>query len=165
MRKARIALVLMTALGTAACGGGGKTEGSGGEPENPQDSKLKVTTVDFGFLSEPSSVRGGTVKMTVVNEGKEPHEVNFYRLKEGVSFEEWQEAALADPRLNRLNLEAGLELSSAAGGLLSNVDPGQEITTTIELESGSYGMVCQVMETDKIKPHYALGMIQSFEVT
>ena len=147
-RVALIALLLGGLL--AACGdddsGEGATATTAAEAEIPE---LKVTGNEYSF-STASSVKGGYVKVTLDNKGKEPHQAQLLRINDGVTPQQLQEAA-SDTTGGKL-----LGLTTITGGV-NAIDGGATQSAVSKLDPGSYLMLCFVPAPDG-QPHVAKGM-------
>jgi uncharacterized cupredoxin-like copper-binding protein len=134
---------LALALVAAACEGGG----GGGTVE--------VTLVEYAIAANPSSIPAGEVTFQVTNEGPEDlHELYVFRTD------------LAPDQLptnpdGTVDEDAeGIELV----GETEEFPPGESRTLTLNLEAGSYVLVCNIYEEEEQEAHYAEGMRASFTV-
>lgn len=154
-RVALIALLLGGPL--AACGdddsGDGATATTAAEAEIPE---LKVTGNEYSF-STASSVKGGYVKVTLDNEGKEPHQAQLLRINDGVTPQQLQEAA-GDTTGGKL-----LALTTITGGV-NAIEGGATQSAVSKLDPGSYLMLCFVPAPDG-QPHVAKGMQSQLTVS
>ncbi len=155
-----VALVL--AVGAAACGDDEEDGGDDGATATPTEDaaaaipEVEVGALDFSFTA-PSSISGGLTRFTLNNTGAEPHQLQFVRLNDGVTFEQFQEAVgQPDP-------SGAIALVSFAGGP-NTVDPGQSAEAASDLQPGAHVLLCFVSGDDGI-PHLAKGMIRQMEVT
>lgn len=116
--------------------------------------EITITTADYTF-SAPAEIPSGLVSVVLENEGKEPHHVQFARLKEGVTIPQFQQA-----------LQAGLEEAVKhvfwVGGP-SVVDGGGSGKVTLQLEPGTHMLLCFVPDAEGV-PHLAHGMVGAMEV-
>lgn len=182
MRKRRMswwALGASVALVAAACGGGGEkavqesavveeqpvaaAEGPSAQEEAVEPTPLEIVTVDFAFdFNGASSVPAGPVEVFLENQGAQHHHAQFFKLNDGVTYEEFRKAVKKDRRLSG-DLKR-VELSTIAGGIAHAVRPGTSQHQTSELEPGLYAVMCSILDIDSSKPHHALGMIAPFRV-
>jgi uncharacterized cupredoxin-like copper-binding protein len=116
---------------------------------------VSVVARDYGYRM-PAEIPAGMVRMTLRNEGPEPHHAQPARLREGVTQERFNEELQRGP-------EAALPLLSFPGGP-SVIGPGGTQEVTLNLAAGEYVMLCFVESPDGA-PHLAKGMIQPFRVT
>jgi uncharacterized cupredoxin-like copper-binding protein len=141
----RLTLLVMTALVASlagACGGGG------GET-------VDITLQEFAIGVTPSSVPAGEVTFEVTNEGPEDvHEFVVLRTD------------LAPTELptdeNGVVLEEG-------GGIevfdeIEDIPVGESESLTLDLDGGSYVLICNIWDEDEQEAHYAEGMRASFTV-
>jgi uncharacterized cupredoxin-like copper-binding protein len=98
--------------------------------------------------------------LEVVNDGKLPHEVSFYRLPSGGS-----RGAAAVRRyidsIGRKPLHPSVPFPAAGG--VAAIAPGTSVRTKLDLEPGEYVAICLVPEPGK-GSHAELGMIARFRV-
>ncbi len=122
-------------------------------------SEVKVIATEFAFETDVSSIPAGKVKTVLINDGKQPHQVGFYRLNEGVAFDYFKRTVMRDetqiPRLAR----------GGVVGVMRTVGSG-ETGSTIggPLESGTYALMCFIRDEKTAKTHAELGMIAPFAV-
>ena len=83
--------------------------------------------------------------------------MTLFRLEEGKTVEDFRQAMLTAPPMS-----AAPAWAVPAGGP-GAIDPGDESNVFLNLEPGSYAMVCFVPAPDGV-PHFAKGMLQGLEV-
>lgn len=138
-------------------------------PAQTEPADLTITATDFDFAL-PTSVSAGAYDFTLINRGKQPHHAQFYRLAQGVSFEEFREAVLSNPEF-RLDLPVDLVAGPPTAGVLANVAPGERDNERGELERGVYAVACSVRDIElgtgkgSGSAHHALGMVAEVQVT
>ncbi len=146
---------LIAALGAAAtlvaCGTGGGG-GAGGSAQQAQPTQVTIETHEFKFGVSTESVSAGLVEITHQNAGKEPHQVQIFRLNDGVQFGEFKKTVTKD----KTGLDT-LAQGEPAGGT-SEVAPGGSGTAWVDLDEGVYALVCFV------QGHHAKGMVHPLEV-
>jgi hypothetical protein len=131
-----------------ACGG---DEASTPPPEAQPPERLAITASEFKFdTGGTNSVGAGLVSIVLDNVGKRPHQVQLLRLNEGVAFNQLRGALRDERKL--------LSLVSISGGA-APISPGGTQEATVNLEPGSYTLICFV------EGHHLKGMVQPFEVT
>ena len=136
-----------------ACGGNGSgTQTPSGNNQTAPPAQLNVTTADFKFEVDQESVPAGWVELIQENTGKAPHEVQMFRLNEGVTFQQFKKASKG-PGITKVATTVG----GTAGTAGISTDRTQAVT--LELEEGSYALICFV------QGHNMRGMIAPFEVT
>lgn len=147
-------VVAVALLLGAACGGG--EAGGNAAPAAAEDepAQVEIVGVDFGFEVEPEVIPAGDVETTLVNEGKEPHQAGYYRLNDGVEYEEFVKAIIADASQIPQLSEGG------RAGVMRPVNPGDTYSRPgDELEPGTYALLCSVRDPKTGKNHYELGMV------
>jgi len=135
-------VLLVAALFVSAC------QGVASIPE------YEIKAKDYSYEA-PQEMQAGWVRIHLINEGQKPHHVQFLRLKDGVTLEQFQ-AALQKGEMDALPLVnfyggVGVESPSAQG------------TVEVNLTEGQYVLACFVSDEDQI-PHLAKGMIMPVKV-
>jgi plastocyanin len=147
------AATLVLALGAAACGGDDDDEGEESAATTTEETSAGAVNVigdDFSFeLSATPSA--DTQEITFENVGKEPHEILFAKLNEGVTIDEAIEAQ------GRKGTTEMIGATFAKPG-----EEGKPIEVKQPLEPGNYAMVCAIPY--KGDPHYDLGMQTEFTI-
>ena len=124
--------------------------------ERADVAQIAITTHDFSFEA-PSSAPGGAVRITVDNQGTEPHQVELVRVRRGADQDGVAAAVL------RMDPAALNSLVTYHGGP-NAVPPGEQRTTITELEPGRYVMLCFVAAPDGLL-HVHKGMVGAIEIT
>ena len=151
--RAWIVAILAAGLLLGACGGDG-TEEEEAAPAAAEPAQLNFTARDFKFdTGGTTSVPAGLVEITLTNAGKEPHQVQLFKLKPGADFKTFSKTLIQD----RTGI-AYLQSASSVGGL-GGLQPGESQSVTNRLEPGDYALVCFV------EGHHARGMMSPFQVT
>ncbi len=147
----QLASAALLALATACT-----TEGSAREATPPvrPANVVTVTATDFAF-DAPASIPAGPTTLRLVNRGPELHHLQLVRIEEGHTFQE----------LASLKEHAGPPPSwiRFVGGPNAPV-PGAESLTTVNLEPGSYAIICLIPSADGV-PHMMKGMARPLTVT
>lgn len=117
---------------------------------------VTITAAEYAF-APPAGVQGGLTEVRLANRGKETHHMTLYRLEDGKTLEDFRQAMLSAPPGS-----AAPEWAVPSGGP-GAAAPGAESNAFLDLESGSYAMVCYVPAPDGA-PHFAKGMLQGLEV-
>lgn len=125
--------------------------GCGGPPQATIPSVTMVAT-DYAFEA-PQSVPIGLVSITLDNQGKEDHQVNIARMRDGVTREQITQALEGPP-------EQLLPLLSFVGGV-NTIAPGKQQTVVVNLPAGDYMGFCFIASPDG-KAHVEKGMTASF---
>ena len=110
---------------------------------------VTVTARDFAF-GAPSSIPAGLTTIRLENGGEEMHHVQLVRLDEGRTIEELMAAARAG------------DIAPAWARLVGGPNtpgPGGTAEATLELEPGSYAIVCVIPSPDGV-PHLMKGMVK-----
>jgi hypothetical protein len=122
--------------------------------------QVRVTALDYRFEGIPSALPAGTVAFTLSDQGAEPHDLDVYRINEGVP-QPFQELALLPKEQKDVVL-------TEVEGISTN--PGDAETEFMTLIPGRYGVACLVPQGSTPTadgtgpPHAALGMIAEFTV-
>ena len=128
-------------LAAASCGGGGET--------------VEVTLQEFSIGTEPTSAGAGDVTFDVSNEGPDDtHEFVLFKTDLGITELPTDEngAVVEDGE--------GLELIDE----IEDIPVGDSQSLTLDLDAGSYVIVCNIWDEDEQEAHYAEGMRTSFTV-
>ena len=118
---------------------------------------VRVVTVhakEFAF-DIPKSIPAGPTTFRLVNDGKEFHHLSIIKLEQGKTAADFAEAMKGGPPP---------EWAVAVGGPNAAV-PGQTIAATIDMEPGSYVVVCFIPSPGEQMPHAAKGMVAPLTVT
>jgi hypothetical protein len=128
------------------------------EPSVAAGSEVNVTLQEFAVLPDVQSVPAGSVTFNATNIGPmDPHELVVVRTdlpagelptREDGSFDEEAE---------------GVEVI----GEIEEFDVGMTQSMTLDLEPGSYVLLCNLVEEEDgvVEAHYSLGMWVPFEVS
>ncbi|MEO8562702.1 MAG: hypothetical protein ABI601_11540 [bacterium] len=120
--------------------------------------KVPVVTVhakEFAFTA-PASIAPGMTSFRLVNDGKVLHHLSVIKLAEGKTFADFQ-AAMKNPG-------PPPTWSTAVGGPNAAV-PGGSVEATLNLEAGTYVLVCFIPSPGETMPHMAKGMMQPLTVS
>lgn len=151
------------------------------EPAASELPVLELKASDYAFEFPSEQVPAGWVTVEFENVGAQEHFAYFYRLPDGVSFEQHMQETLIPFGEIWNRYEAG-ELSRgeawtalhedlpqwffedvrAVGGV-GLTEPGSTAVTTVHFEPGTYVVECYVKAPNG-QWHTAMGMIDSFEV-
>jgi hypothetical protein len=153
MRKLAIAVLMVSAL-FAACG---KNDNPSVDNATPAATNINVTTKDFAFADAPETVTVDSLaKLTIKNEGTEPHEAAIIKLAEGKT-------------MTDVTTFLGSKTPSgpppfATFGGTTAVDPGSSASVTQAIPAGNYAFICFIAGQDGV-PHFAKGMLKGLTVT
>lgn len=117
--------------------------------------EVKIDAVDFSYTA-PDTIRAGWVRVILTNSGAEPHHVQFLRLNDGVTFEQFQEAL-------KQGEGPALALVKQMGGV-GAVAPTLSAQSVLNLTPGEYVILCLIASPGDHTPHMAKGMIKSLTV-
>jgi hypothetical protein len=123
--------------------------------------QVRVTAAEYRFEGVPPTLPAGTVAFTMSNQGAETHELDVYRINEGVPQPFPELVVLPDDRRDVLLTSVG-EIST---------NPGATDTEFMTLIPGRYGIACPVPQGTTPEadgtgpPHATLGMVAEFTVT
>jgi len=116
-------------------------------------SVVTIRAKDYAF-DAPAEITGGTVTFHYFNDGPDLHHVQLIRLAEGKTVADLLQAMKAPGPFP--------SWATVAGGP-NVVDPGNELTATIDVMPGDYAIVCFVDTPDHV-PHLMKGMAQALKV-
>jgi plastocyanin len=116
----------------------------------------EVTLQDFAYVGLTTLTPGGHT-VTVTNDGPQPHEATLVKLNEGVTVEQVVQA------FNATEAPSGPPPWTSAGGI-AGLATGTTATMEIEVEAGSYALICFIPDPASGKPHAALGMVGGIAV-
>ena len=136
-------ILLIAALFVSAC------QGAASIPE------YVIKAKEYSFET-PQEMQAGWARIHLINEGQEPHHVQFLRLKDGVTLEQFQAA------LQKGEMDA-LPLVNFYGGV-SVESPGGQGSVVVKLAEGQYVIACFVPDDEDQVPHLAKGMIMPVKV-
>ena len=129
------------------------------QPPADQPVQLEIVATDFAFALDNSTVPSGEVKTVLVNKGRQPHQVGYYRLDDGVDYETFVQKVVKDDSMIPQLAEGG------RAGVLRAVYPGDSyVRPSDELGPGTYALICSIRDVDSGRMHYELGMIERLEV-
>jgi uncharacterized cupredoxin-like copper-binding protein len=117
--------------------------------------EVSIDAMDFSYTA-PETIGAGWVRVKLSNSGKEPHHVQFLRLNDGVTLEQFQDAL-------KQGEGPALALVKEMGGV-GVVAPGASAKAVINLTEGEYVILCFVPSPNDHVPHLAKGMIKSLMI-
>jgi uncharacterized cupredoxin-like copper-binding protein len=136
------AALLIAVVLTTACGSSPGTAATG----VPGDGTIVTTEKDFGIALEEASTPAGSVTFDISNDGPSTHELVVLKT-------DLAEDAL--PVDGSTVTEEGLDLVDE----VEDIAPGLGTSLTVDLEPGSYVVICN------IEGHYGAGMHAALTVT
>ena len=144
-RGASILGSVALALSFAACG-----NDEGGEGGN-----VNVTLQEFSVGTDPASAPAGSVTFDATNEGPDDqHEFVVIKTDLGLTDLPVDENGAVDEE------GEGIEIVDE----IEPFDVGETESLTVDLEAGSYVLICNVFDEDENEAHYQEGMRTSFTV-
>ena len=117
--------------------------------------EIRIDAADYAY-TVPESIPSGWVRVILTNSGAEPHHVQFLRLNEGVTFEQFQEALA-------LGEGPALAVVQQMGGV-GAIAPTGSAQAVLNLTAGEYVILCFVPSPSDHVPHLAKGMLQYVKV-
>ncbi len=160
--------VVIFAIGAVACSDDDDADeevGGGDATPTVESTSVEIPSVtivanDYLF-DAPSSIPGGLTRITLRNEAPaEDHQAQLLRLNDDVSYSDF-DAALDDPEVTEADIFALVE--AAVGG--PGTSPGGENENVINLEEGTYALICFIPSPTDNVPHAFKGMRQELDVT
>jgi uncharacterized cupredoxin-like copper-binding protein len=142
--------VTLSGLGLVACG---DDSASSSEPESLTVTASEPSEGKYAF-DLPDEVKGGTLTLTLKNDGAEPHELGLVRVEDGTTAQQFADDVLAPEGAPIPEYVLG-----APGGL-GGVGPSASGTSTVSLEAGTYVYFCTFGDP----PHFQNGMLGEFTV-
>jgi len=118
-------------------------------------SEITIDAADFSYTA-PELVSAGWVRVHLVNTGTESHHVQFLRLNDGVTVQQFEDA------LKQAEGPA-LAMTKQVGGV-GAIAPGGSAQAVINLPAGEYVILCLIPSPSDHVAHHAKGMIKSLTV-
>ncbi len=126
----------------------------------PADTKtlpeIKIDAADYSYTA-PETISSGWVRVILTNSGQEPHHVQFLRLNDGVTAQQFEDA------LKQAEGPA-LAMTKQVGGV-GAVHPGGSAQAVIDLPAGEYVILCLIPSPSDHAAHHSKGMIKSLTVS
>lgn len=116
---------------------------------------VTVTATEFAFAA-PAAIPAGLTTVRVVSQGAEMHHVQLVRLDEGHTVDELMRQA-SQPH-------APIPAWARFVGGPNAPAPGGQSEATMELQAGTYALVCFIPSRDGV-PHMMKGMVKPLTVT
>lgn len=143
-------------VGVTTCSQGDGDGGEAGSGIGAGAGTVIFLAAEYQF-SGPPTVKAGTVTIALSNRGKERHELDIARLKDGVTAQQMVDAEAAGRDASELVADDDV-------GHVGPLDPGAGGQAEVTLVPGTYVYACFVDAPDG-QPHVAKGMFGEFEVT
>jgi len=139
---------------TTSSTGAPNTISTGPGPAAAQATEVAVTATEYSYAA-PAEVRGGLVRLTVANAGRENHQALALRLAPGTTVDAVIRSSGASPP-GPLPYEVVAGTSVERAGATSSV--------SFNASPGNYLFACFVLGADG-RPHVAAGMVRPFTVS
>lgn len=117
--------------------------------------ELRISAMDYSYRA-PLKVRSGWTRVVLTNKGTEPHHVQFLRLNDGVTVDQF-EAALQQGE------GPALAMTQQVGGV-GAIHPGGTASAVIDLAPGEYVLLCLIPSPSDHTAHHTKGMIRGLTV-
>ncbi len=121
-------------------------------------TQVDVIASDYAFELTTDFVAAGPVTFTLINQGSEPHQMQFAAVPDGFTAEDFVTTLQSEGEL------AAFQEFTWAGGV-NGVEPGTSQVATAELAPGHYVVLCFIPTAGEHgMPHLAMGMIDELDV-
>jgi hypothetical protein len=117
--------------------------------------EIKIFATDYNYAA-PKSTSAGWTRVILKNSGSEQHLVQFLRLNDGVTMEQFEEAL-------KQGEGPAFELVKFMGGV-GAVAPSGSAQVVLNLPEGEYVIFCPIPSASDHAPHFVKGMISSLSV-
>ena len=114
--------------------------------------EITIDAVDYSYTT-PETIVAGWVRVILTNSGQEPHHVQFLRLNDGVTVEQFEDAL-------KQGEGPALAMTKQVGGV-GAVHPGGTAQAVLNLPTGEYVILCFIPSPADKVAHHAKGMIKS----
>jgi uncharacterized cupredoxin-like copper-binding protein len=119
------------------------------------EETVQITLQEFSVSADPASVPAGSVTFEATNDG--PDDVHeFVVIATDLAITELPTAE--DGSVDEAG--EGLEVI----GEIEDIPVGETQSVTLDLEAGSYALICNIYDADEDEAHYQEGMRTSFTV-
>jgi len=149
----------MSGTAPAASTGASTTVASTTASDQATGQTLVIKAVDYGFQTM-GSIPGGLTTIQLQNLGKEPHQAQLGRLKDGVTYDQFLAAVKSDLANNGNTSD---EMGTPIGGP-NAVVAGSTGEVIQDLKAGQHVLICFIPNAMGMS-HAALGMILPLTVT
>lgn len=155
MKRVLIASAMMLAV--SACTRGETKEQSKDEAARTDVvlNEVTVRTRDFVF-DLPDTIPAGATSFRLINDGPDLHHVWLVRLEEGKT--------VADLMQALKTAHGALPAWAVDVGGPNTPVPGEESAATLDLEAGSYALICVIPSKQDGVPHVMKGMVRGLTV-
>jgi len=115
---------------------------------------VTYTARDYAF-DGPEKIAGGWTTVTLLNQGKDLHQIQFLKLPDGKTAADFRAEMAADPT----RLPRWVQRRSGP----NSVVPGEQALAIVYLEPGEYVLVCGIPDSHGV-PHVVHGMLKPLHV-
>jgi uncharacterized cupredoxin-like copper-binding protein len=150
-RTARAAVAGAVVIGLAACGGGA----SPSPTEMAEGSTVAVTLQEWAVVPDVESAPAGSVTFNVTNEG--PDDVHEFVI---LGTDLAPDALPTDETGTVDEAGEGIEVIDE----IEDIAVGDSGSVTVDLEAGSYVLLCNIYTEEEAEAHYTMGMRTAFTV-
>lgn len=123
------------------------------------EADVTVSLLDFAF-SLPTSISAGEQTWALENKGEQWHEMGIYRIDDSTSI-----AELRDIMQQMVSSDAAAELPVEQVGFWMPLQQGERAWFDLNLDAGTYVVVCFLPDFASGHAHMDLGMVQLLTVT
>ena len=148
MRPTRLLPLALVALACA------REPAPAGTASAAAPQQVTITATDFGYQLPSTPIHAGLTTVSLVNTGKELHHIQFYRLTEGKTLDDFTTTMKADGPPPSWALPQGGPNAAL---------PGAQSDVTLDLAPGQYVLICRIPSPDGVA-HSAKGMVLGMEV-
>jgi hypothetical protein len=118
-------------------------------------SEMNIDAGDYSYTA-PETVQSGWVRVNLTNSGAEPHHVQFMRLNDGVTLQQFEEAL-------KQGEGPAMALVQQVGGV-GAIAPTGSAQAILNLTPGEYAILCFIPSPTDQMPHFTKGMIKGLAV-
>jgi len=141
------------AVAATACGDGDETANGGGDGGG--GTTVDVALQEFAVIPAQDSAPAGTITFQVENTGPEDvHEFVVMKTDLAPDALPTDETGVVD------EAGEGIEVIDE----IEDIPVGETQSVTVELEAGSYALICNIFEEEEQEAHYTMGMRTAFTV-
>ncbi len=132
-------------------------EANGAREDDLPAAAASVDLLNYAFAID-GDIKAGDQLLRVSNKGTEMHEMVVFRLRDGATFEQFQEMLSAEGPP-----EGEPPADHVAGTFVS---PGATTYTTLHFDAGNYVLICFLPSPEHdMAPHFAMGMVHQLTIT
>jgi uncharacterized cupredoxin-like copper-binding protein len=156
IRMAVLVLAVGASVFSVACSSDTSTSAVTGATSGDGGSTVDVTLKEFSVAPSSAGTPAGEVTFDLTNEGPDDqHE--FVVMKTDLDFTQLPQKADGSVDEDAEGIDVIDEVEA--------IDPGTTETLTVDLEAGSYALICNIYDKQENEAHYAEGMRAGFTVS